>query len=456
MSEQLHNLTHKIDDFNNIETPFEGDVLEREKFAKKMTNYLSRLKAGAVLAIDTPWGEGKTWFGRHWNAYLQSDEQNYRTIYIDAFENDYVEDPFLLIATEIAQLIKKHQSISQDFIQASASVMKTILPLAATSLLNLMGLITIGKIGLSEDIKEVIDNIKENSIEGVNEWIQEKFDNHESEKQSIKNFKEKLEIFAKEDEKPIVIFIDELDRCRPDFAIKLIERIKHFFNVENVVFVLLLNREQLHHAIKGVYGSETDAATYLGKFVNFFFSLPKPHSDNPNNYYESAIFNFIKCELKKYQDVSINTLEFFALANLFKLSLRDIEKAIALYVFSNTQDRETFASFILYAIVLKIKDIQTFKKLLTNDLEISAYLGSKLDKGHRVYKSDVGTYSILGMLADWHNYHTLQTLPKNQVNSEEFNKLFPHLKLFLNYRTFYQPIDSFFEIAANKIDISIS
>ncbi|MCP5177277.1 MAG: hypothetical protein H6997_06915 [Moraxellaceae bacterium] len=446
MSDQLHNLVHKINDFNNIETPFEGDVLERKQLAEKMTNYLARLKAGAVLAIDAPWGEGKTWFGRHWNSYLQ--EQQYRTIYIDAFENDYVEDPFLLIATEISQLIKQHQSISQDFIEASASVMKAILPLATTSLLNLIAVMTIGKIGLSENIKEVIDNLKENSIEGIDEWIQTKFDNYESEKLSVKRFTDELEKFATSQENPIVIFIDELDRCRPDFAVKLIERIKHFFNVENVIFILLINREQLHHAIKGVYGANTDAANYLGKFINFFFSLPTleyNHSEHSHTY------QFILKEVSKYNDISIHEGLFYHFAIAFNLSLRDIQKVLSLYVFSNRRKDNDFSDiFVIYASCLKVRYIDFFNTLKTKD-KAPESLMERLWLGQQNLQ-DNNYRNIFTTLIAWHRY--IES-PRTYTDKQQLLNSHPNLSVLLDYYSSSE-VKSLFLKAANSIDISIN
>lgn len=449
MSEQLHNLSYKPDNFINIDNPFDGDVLKRKELAQKMTSYLPRLKAGAVLAIDAPWGEGKTWFGRHWETYLKSAGQDYRTIYIDAFENDYVEDPFLLIATEIAQLIKQHQTINQDFIAASASVMKAILPLATSSILNLIAVITIGKIGLSDDIKDVFDNLKENSIESIDEWIQEKFDNHESEKNSVTKFTDELKKFAASQEKPIVIFIDELDRCRPDFAIKLIERIKHFFNVENVVFILLLNRDQLHNAIKGVYGSKTDAANYLGKFINFFFSLPKlEHSDNGR----SDTYKFILKEFDNYHNLSIYGDIFYHVVTAFDLSLRDIQKALSLYVFSNIERNNNFLDiFVMYAACLKIKHLDFYNNLKRNSTA-STELIKLLLIGQKNFQGAGGYRNIFTNLIEWHKY--IEDTDISLTNSQEIFKKYPNMDIFLDYYH-SKDIKNLFIKASRLIDISI-
>ena len=87
-----------------------------------------------------------------------------------------------------------------------------------------------------------------------------------------------------------------MDRCKPNFAVSLIERIKHYFDVPNVVFILLLNKEQLENAIKGVYGINTDATKYLDKFINFYFNLPKQNKEDHRTQYK--IENFIKVTMQ--------------------------------------------------------------------------------------------------------------------------------------------------------------
>ncbi len=431
-------LTHAQPDWDKITTPFEGDVLHRKVLAEKMTAYLSRLKAGAVLAIDAPWGEGKSWFGRHWAAYLSAEEQNYRVVYIDAFEQDYIEDPFLLIATELAQLIKNNQTVKDSFIEKSSAVMKALLPLAATSLLNLITMMTIGKMHIADDIKEIIDGVQEDSEEAIGEWIKDKFKGHEAEKQTVKNFRKELEKIAKAEEKPIVIFIDELDRCRPDFAVKIIERIKHFFNVENVVFVLLLNREQLQNAVKGIYGAETDAATYLGKFVNFFFTLPKIDS---NDRYTSHIYKYTQKEAEKYHVVRNNFIEVFVpIAIFFKLSLRDVEKAVAMYVFAELYEHTNiYYLYVIYAICLKLKNPHLYNRIISNDIEAHQHLETTLMRGHLALENE---WSELGTLSEWHKYMSAK-LQREQINLHKLSETHPHLGNSMSPAGFIYLMDMF-------------
>ena len=380
----------------------------------------------------------------HWAAYLAAEEQNYRVVYIDAFEQDYIEDPFLLIATELAQLIKNNQTVKDSFIEKSSAVMKALLPLAATSLLNLITMMTIGKMHIADDIKEIIDGVQEDSEEAVGEWIKDKFKGHEAEK----HFRKELEKIAKADDKPIIIFIDELDRCRPDFAVKILERIKHFFNVENVVFVLLLNREQLQNAVKGVYGAETDAATYLGKFVNFFFTLPKIESSSP---YNSHLYKYAQEESKKYHNITTEFLDgFFPFAEHFKLSLRDIEKALALYAFSGLTSRNTYTPFTIYVICLKIKQPISYTGILVNDPDVHRKLSENSAKAHHRQVEDINHYSIFGAFYDLHNY---MLAPTETTSYEELRSLYPHLAQLLPRGGL--EIKTLFSVSVKKIDLSI-
>ena len=82
------------------------------------------------------------------------------------------------------------------------------------------------------------------------------------------------DIIVEEAEK-LVVFVDELDRCKPSFAIEMLERIKHYFDDERIIFVVSLNKEQLIHTISNYYGSEFDATRYLNRFFDVSINLPE-------------------------------------------------------------------------------------------------------------------------------------------------------------------------------------
>ena len=100
-------------------------------------------------------------------------------------------------------------------------------------------------------------------------------------KTEINLFKAELQAIAhnlsdQHNNKPLVIAIDELDRCRPSYAVELLEIAKHFFSVDGIVFVLAIDKSQLTHAIKALYGNEFDSIGYLRRFIDLDFQLPEP------------------------------------------------------------------------------------------------------------------------------------------------------------------------------------
>lgn len=365
---------------DNIQTAWEGDLWDRQRLGIQLTSYVDRLQCGAVLALDARWGEGKTWFVRHWAKHLSDTKHN--VIYLDAFANDYLDDPFLTIASEISQAFKDSDEISsedvKEFNSTTASVLislASILPLIAAK----AGLHWIGLGGAGEAIQEVYkegkdfyDSASEEITAKVKEQIEKKIENHQVEKETVRDFKDELAKLAEKLEKPLVFIIDELDRCRPDFAIRLIERIKHFFDIPKIVFVLVMNKPQLLQSIKTYYGYDPVlSGDYLEKFVDFTVHL----STNRDEYdFERVIRNqlFRVGELESLE----HTNEFFVWALGLqldkKLNSRELTKKINKYALLRTSDasknlvllslimgQEPYANYHIY-INSVIKKINTY------------------------------------------------------------------------------------------------
>jgi hypothetical protein len=351
--------------------PFHDDLFKRKQLAEQLTGYIDRLRDGTVLAIDAPWGEGKSWFGRNWAAGLKKT-QDYRVIYLDAFQQDYVEDPFLLITSEINELIASDEDLAQDIKGKAAKVMKAILPVSTKVLINFASRLALGSADGSRVIEDAIQSASDSTADATQIWLENKIDDHKKEKESLDSFRAALQAFCESQDKPVVFFIDELDRCRPTFAVKLIERLKHFFDVPNLVFVLLLNREQLEKAIKGVYGAETDASAYLGKFIHMYLKLPKnveasSGQSNANWSYLWKLAEHYKFQKTEALEHFIKNLSVFA--SIMKMSLRDLEKGMALLALNDVSDS---AEYLAWPVALKLMRPDIFNGLL-ND-EVAAHL----------------------------------------------------------------------------------
>jgi len=423
------------------ETAFVDDRLDRQPLAEKLTGYLERLNDGAVLAIDAPWGEGKTWFGRNWNKYLQDKE--YKTIYIDTFEQDYIEDPFVLITSEVLSIVDEGNEHKENLKRGGVEVAKALLPTAGKAFVNFGGRFLLGASDLTGEIQEALEAGTTNIAELTSEFVKENLESYSEGKLAMKEFKVQLADYAQAQDKPIVIFIDELDRCKPNFAVNLIERVKHFFDVPNIVFVLLLNREQLEKAVKGIYGSDTDASTYLGKFVNFFFTLPKPTQNGLN--YEHRLKSFINSTMKKYKFTRDNNTHEGFLNHLkmwskcFNMSLRDIEKAVALYSFAGIFGEVSW--ILTYLIALKIKEPKLFKSLVSGNKNAHIEAKKMIEK---FIDGDDGLGFLL-FFVEWHEAY---------INS--FSEMGETFKSHLaSYHRYSHSPKNLFPNLANAIDLKV-
>lgn len=373
---------------DNIQTAWEGDLWDRERLGNQLTNYVDRLNCGAVLALDARWGEGKTWFVRNWQKHLE--DENHHVIYLDAFANDYLDDPFLTIASEISQAFKDSDEISsedvKEFNSTTASVLislASILPLIAAK----AGLHWIGLGGAGEAIQEIYnegkdfyDSASEEITAKVKEQIEKKIENHQVEKETVRDFKDELAKLAEKLEKPLVFIIDELDRCRPDFAIHLIERIKHFFDIPKIVFVLVIDKTQFSKVICHNYGyDEKLGEEYLDKFVDFMIPLPRISVPLFNNKFDHV--EILKELLFKVGEESDDICLVFYLAQFNNyFSARQLQKVINQYALLRKPLIETNIFLVLALLLdptkLTEKIIKTLNVLegISKQQDMSSYV----------------------------------------------------------------------------------
>lgn len=341
--------------------PFERDLFQRAPLANQLTGYVNRLKDGCVIAIDASWGDGKSWFGRNWHALLSKN--NYPTVYLDAFENDFADDPFVVIASELVAMAEtiRDDNAKTALIDKAKSVGKRILPLSAKIAVNVAGKLIGAE--ATEELRNALEEVPDDIGKEVEKYIAKRLEDHELRRRSIQGFRETVEAFSTKQNRPVVFFIDELDRCKPTFAVQMIERIKHFFDVPNIVFVLLLNRRQLESAIKGIYGEKVDANAYLAKFVHFTLTLPKKADPSSNSDFGRIYLNYLaKHHGYPKTDVIQNFVDVVAhFASWLELSLRDLERCFILFGLS--QPIKNSAPFVGYLIALKLGRPEIFAQL---------------------------------------------------------------------------------------------
>ena len=275
--------------FDNLKKTLLEDSIGRNEGIATFIKFLNLTDNNIVIALNDDWGNGKTFFVKQTQMVLQSYDESkdelkdirqcmskffqgnevkpYFPVYYDAWANDNDEDPVLSIVFTMLQSIgdlKKYEVIDDkngwDIFTSGLEVLTTTF--ARTR------------------VKDFLDSLKgKDGLAGIKEI-----------KATEQVLNEIFNVLLKKypDGTRIVFFIDELDRCCPNFAVRLLERIKHYFLNEKVIFVLSINAMELQHTIKRHYGNDFNADKYLRRFFDFMIPLP---AANMQKYHESINFS---------------------------------------------------------------------------------------------------------------------------------------------------------------------
>lgn len=275
-------MTIKHDDIIiSKENPFENCKLNRQIYASILSDIISSYREGFVLSINGQWGSGKTTFVKMWEQQLKNND--YKTLYFNAWENDLLTDPSVAILGELKKLLYKNdERIFNKILKTTATVTRNIIP-------------SLGKAIANHYIdNEIVTETIENALSATTEILEKEIEEYCKRKKGIDEFKELLTEYVKAEspDKPIVFIIDELDRCRPSYAVEVLEKVKHFFSVNGIVFILSIDKSQMCNSIKGFYGSESiDSEDYLLRFIDLEYRLPEPARKYSVNIYMTTLIS---------------------------------------------------------------------------------------------------------------------------------------------------------------------
>lgn len=259
------------------DNPFANCKLERNKYAHPLREIVKSYSDGCVMAINGKWGTGKTTFVKMWQNYLE--KYDIQTLYYNAWENDFVSDPLVSLLGELNKFNKVNgaKEKMEGVVSAAGKIFLEMAPAIARGVVKKVSGI---------DAEEIGDIISDGVASG-SAMLKHEIEKYQEQKSTLEHFRGKLGDLVETicNDNPLVFIVDELDRCNPAFAVKVLERIKHLFDVPNIVFVLSIDKEQLYHSICGYYGSENlDAQEYLRRFIDIEFSLPQPNAESFCNY----------------------------------------------------------------------------------------------------------------------------------------------------------------------------
>lgn len=377
---------------------FENDKADRETGVKAIGNLIDKIDSSFVMAIDSQWGNGKTTFVRLLQMFLEH-EKSYKCLYFNAWQSDFSNDPLISFLGELKQLIKGDQErehIHKEMTKVGSKMLRGALP-------SVIHLVTGGAID-SENMKALINSA---TSEYENEYLDKLVESYDSEKKLISKFRVLMKEFisknsSSEEQDKVIVFIDELDRCKPTFAVELLERLKHLFNVDNLVFVLSIDKKQLGVSLAGVYGQGIDSDEYLRRFIDLEYSLPmitgKKYTeylvdkfDLPNRY---EFYNRLGGE----DFVNV----FSTLSHLFSLSMRARNQCftrITIALLSAGEKQLLPVNVIAILTILKTVKPELYHQLIFEKgrvREAIDYLESK-DRDGKILRNSTGAY-IVGSL----------------------------------------------------------
>lgn len=353
---------------------WEDDLLNRQSEGKYLSEYLLKRYANTpnksfVLNINAEWGFGKTYFLKNLSEDLKS--QKHPVIYFDAWQNDYSDQPLLAFISQMNTSLKPFftkNKRGKAFLSKAYNTSKKLVVPAIIKHITGLTYDQFSDINNEDKVEKANDNSIKNDIESVLSKVAElALTEHETVRNSIALFKENMKkllthINTTSNQLPMFVFIDELDRCRPNYAIELLENIKHIFDIPGIVFVIATDSKQLSHSINAVYGQNFASERYLKRFFDQEYNLIKPDNYAFAQYLfelhgitkDEKLFSPLEEEVYKDQDLNVELFTLYA--SFFKLGLRDQEQVatvLSAIVLTWQSTDSIHLGYLLFLIMLK-------------------------------------------------------------------------------------------------------
>ena len=347
--------------------PFANDTLGRKEQIEALTRLVDSIEGPCVLALDGAWGSGKTVFLQMWASVLRG--KDYEVVEFNAWDTDFSDDPLMALQAELDATLKSKPNY-QALIKAGATVVSSL----ASHYLPI------------PDVMQSYEDFREH----METSTKLRLDRYRAAREDIKQFREALTQTIGPDGR-LVVCVDELDRCRPDYAIRFLEATKHIFEVEGVIFLLAVNLSELSNSVRALYGAEFDAQQYLRRFVDHVLHLQTDRRRYLEHLSKSTGF-----DRHNYPYVAVSDyLETFVL-RVPDMSLRDLEQAIHhLDLVLNSLHKtlwETALSMMVFRIVVPDTYRQFTSGAITDDEALKA-LNKRINRSDDWWKNEPETSS---------------------------------------------------------------
>lgn len=400
--------------------------LDNKNYGLFLLSIIKGSEKPLTININGEWGIGKTHFLRQLYTHVRFTDK-IPAIYINAWESDFSRDPLLVLITEITSQLQQYQGITNK-LRGNIEYVLDKLGKFYNICIQTSGAVS-SVVANNSAVYEVAKDLKVKEEETVKDYSKL----YLQQKEGIVVMRKALNdlAFCSKSEK-VIVFIDELDRCRPNYAIELLETIKHIFGIDGYVFVVATDTGQLSHSIKAVYGSSFDSEEYLKRFFNRSAKIPKPNRDRYSQFLIRSSGPLQKGIERLNPENHNNQLandevisDFSLLADSYNLSLRKMtqvfEKFESIFTFI---ENDTFFDYrLMFQLIIEfeLSDFQysyekkkEFKQVISEKL-INTY-NRKLEMGTTTMKWAAKVNSVM--------YRNVGALDRNLFTF--LNKILPY------------------------------
>lgn len=367
------------------------DILNRQDYVDDLINIVETIADkhdSYCFAINGKWGIGKTFVLEMFEEKLknipaiETADNKFFVFHYNCWKYDYYSEPSIAIISAILDECNKENAkldeITDKVAKASMeTAIKTIQKIAGEFSKNKIG---INLVDIAKDIKKNYNNAKQQ---------EHNFDILYNFTKTLENARSELKNLA--NKKAIVIVVDELDRCLPNYAIKVMERLHHLFDgIENITVILSVDSEQLNYSVQQIYGDNVDVDKYLRKFIDFTLVLnegilSKDFMNKYNNYF--SCFNiFDEYDINIFKDIYDNIV---IKSNIdIRTQEKIMSKALLIHDLIDAENKQydfSLAAFeIMYLVFLENVNIADLKDIINGCILLNTKIvfESEAEAGH--------------------------------------------------------------------------
>lgn len=323
----------------------EKDVSVLFEIIQNREEYRENSDNGLVILLNGSWGSGKSTFLDELEKKVEESDLCNLFCRYNSYEYDFYETAYI----PFFSAIENNLELGENFNKVLKPLARNTAHFSLSTLYTLLNAIT--KI-VNIDLNDIRDNMTaiqdEDYLKDFNDF-----------KDCKEIIKDRLNELC--EEKVQIFIIDELDRCKPSFAMETLEIVKHFFDVKNCVFIIAVDKMQLQESAKTIYGQEMDSEKYFSKFFDY------QHNLFALDFYETI-------DTSGIEDLSGIIKESSVIFNELNVSTRDSKKIFGEFVdkykkFNINDDvwSDVQCIFMIFLFTLKYVDLLFYTELLNGD-----------------------------------------------------------------------------------------